>query len=113
MVHKDVCIGGCTDCSMAQPFICKWFLQLEIKLFGVSINSQNVVITFVEAVRLEYFSNDVLTDLIPSALGILVYNHFTSRGTRYELFGTESIWLIFLTKLVVSWTYDGMSLRIG
>ena len=88
-------------------------MQLEIKLFGVSINSQNVVITFVEAVRLEYFSNDVLTDLIPSALGILVYNHFTSRERRYELFGTESIWLIFLTKLVVSWTYDGMSLRIG
>ena len=84
-----------------------------MKLFSVSINSKNLVITFVEAVCLEYFSNDVLTDLISAALGILVYNDFTSRETRYELFGTESIWLIFLTKLVVSWTYDGMSLRIG
>ena len=33
----------------------------------------NVVITFVEAVRLEYFSMDVLTNLIPLAFGILVY----------------------------------------
>ena len=56
--------------------------------FSVSINAKNVVITFVEAVRLEYFSKDVLTDFIPSALGILVYNDFTFRETRYELSAT-------------------------
>ena len=38
-----------------------------------------VLIAFVESVCLEYFSQDVLTDLIPSAFGILVYNDFTSR----------------------------------
>ena len=39
------------DAHMAQPFICKYFLQVKIKLFSVSINSKNVVITFVEAVK--------------------------------------------------------------
>ena len=39
-----------------------------------------VLITFVESVCLEYFSQDVLTDLIRSAFGILVYNDFTSRA---------------------------------
>ena len=86
---------------------------MKIKLFSVSINAKNVVITFVEAVRLEYFSKDVLTDLIPSAFGILVYNNFTSRETRYELSGTKLVWLIFLRKLVASWAYDGFSLTIG
>ena len=56
---------------MAQPFICKYFLHLKIKLLSASINAKNVVITFAEAVHLEYFSKDVLTDLIPSLLGIL------------------------------------------
>ena len=53
-------------------------------------DAQIVLITFVEAFCLEYFSKDVLTDLIPSAFGILDYNDFTFRETRYELFGTKS-----------------------
>ena len=87
---------GAQIVPMPQSFICKQFLQLKIKLLSVSINAKNVVITFVEAVYLEYFSKDVLTDLIPSAFKIFVYNDFTSRKTRYELSGTKSIWLIFL-----------------
>ena len=51
-------------------------------------------------------------DLIPSVFGILVYNDFTSRGTRYELSRTKSSWLIFLRKLIVSWTYNGIFLTI-
>ena len=86
---------------------------MKIKLFSVSINAKNVVITFVEAVRLEYFFKDILTGLIPSAFGILVYNDFPSRETRYELSGTKLIWLIFLRKSVVSLTHDGISLTIG
>ena len=86
---------------------------MKIKLFNDSINAKNVVITFVEAIRLEYFSENVLTDLIPSAFGILVYNNCTSRETRNELSGSNSIWLIFLRKSVVYWTYDGISLTIG
>ena len=74
---------------------------------------KNVVITFVEAVHLEYFSKGVLTDLIPAAFEILVGNDFTSRETRYELFGTKSILLIFVRKSIVSWTHDGISLTIG
>ena len=54
-------------------------------------DAQIVPITLVETFRLEYFSKDVLTDLIPSAFGILVYNDFTFREARYELFGTKSI----------------------
>ena len=82
-------------------------------MFSVSINAKNIVITFVKAVCLKYFSKDFLTDLIPSAFGILVYNDFTSRETRYELSGTKLIWLIFPRKLVVSWTYDRIYLTIG
>ena len=85
---------------------------MKIKLFSVSINAKNVVSTFVEEICLEYFSEDLLVDLIPSAFGILVYNGFTSRERRYVLSGTKSIWLIFLTKSVVSWTYDWISLTI-
>ena len=86
---------------------------MKIKLFSVSINAKNIVITFAEVVCLESFSKEVLTDLIPSALGILLYNDFTSRETRYELFGTKSILLILLRKSVASWTYDGIFLTIG
>ena len=46
-------------------------MQLKIKLLSASINAKNVVITFDEAAHLEYLSKDVLTDLIPSLLGIL------------------------------------------
>ena len=102
---------GAQIAPMAQPLICKQYLQLKIK-FNISINVKNVVITFVEAVRLEQFSRDVLMDLTPSAFGMLVYD-FTSRETRYELSGIKSIWLIFLRKSVVCWTYDGISLTIG
>ena len=83
-------------------------------MFSVSINAKNIVITFVKAVCLKYFSKDFLTDLIPSAFGILVYNDFTSRETRvYEFSGTKSIWLIFLRKLIPSWVYHGISLTIN
>ena len=88
-------------------------MQLKTKLFSVSISANNVAITFVEAVRLKCFSKDILTDLILSAFGILVYNDFTSRETKYELSGTKLIWLILIRKSVVSWTYDGIFLKIG
>ena len=86
---------------------------MKIKLFSVSINAKKVVIDFAEAVRLEYFSKDVLVNLISSAFGILAHNDVTSRKTKYELFETKSIWLIFLRKSVVSWTYGGISFLIG
>ena len=38
---------------MAQTFICNYFLQLQIKLFSVSVNVRKVVITFVETVSLQ------------------------------------------------------------
>ena len=56
---------------------------MKIKLFSVSINAKNVVSTFVEEICLEYFSEDLLVDLIPSAFGILVYNSFISREIRF------------------------------
>ena len=102
VVHKLFPYEGAQIVPMAQPIICKWYLQLQIKLPNVSIDAKNVVIRFLEVVRLEYFSKDVLTDFTPSAFGILIYNDFTSRETRYELSRTKSIWLIFLRKWLVS-----------
>lgn len=69
--------------SMTQPFICQQFLQLKVELFNVSINAKKVVIIFVGAVHLEYFSKDDLTDLIPSSFGMLMHNDFTASETRY------------------------------
>ena len=84
-------------------------MHLKIKLFSVGINAKNVVIAFVEAVRLEYFSKYALANLIPSAFGILVYNDFRSREKGNEF----SVNLVNLPKkVVVSWTYDGISLLI-
>ena len=93
---------------LAQPFFCKKLLQLKIKLFNASINAKNVVITFVK-VCLEYFSKDVLTNLIPSAFGILVYNDFTSTETRYELSETKSIGCL-RTNVPSIFDYDEISL---
>ena len=85
---------------------------MKIKLFNASINAKNVVITFVKGVCLEHFSKDVLTNLIPSAFGILVYNDFTSTETRYELSETKSI--CYLPKNVRSiFDYDEISLTIS
>ena len=97
---------------MAQLFVYKQFLLLKIKLFSVGIKAKNVI-TFVKVIRLEYFPKNSSTDLIPSGFGILVYNDFTSRETRCELSGTNSDWLVFLRKSVVSWMYYGISLTIG
>ena len=44
---------------MAQPYICKWFLRFKIKLFSVSTDTKNVVITFVKTVHLEQFSKSL------------------------------------------------------
>ena len=52
-------------------------------------------------------------NLFPCAFGILVYNDFTFRETRYELSGTKSVWLIFLRMSVLSCTYNGISLTIN
>ena len=95
-------------------FLSKW----SIKTFAhqgaqIVLMEQPLLLTFAEAVCLEYFSKDILTDLIPSAFGILVYNDFTSKETRNELPGTKSIWLTFLRKMVASWRYYGISLTIG
>ena len=110
---KMFAFDGVQIVPMVQPFFCKQFLQLKIKLLNVSIKARNVVVTFVEAVHLEQFSKDVLTDLIPSTFGMLVYKEFTSKETRQELTGTKSAWLIFLRNNVVCWMCDGISLTIG
>ena len=64
-------------------------MQLKIKLYKVSVNAKTEVYTFAEVVRSEYFSKDVLTDMISSALGILVYNEFKSKKTRHRMSGTK------------------------
>ena len=49
-------------------------------MFSVSINAKNVVITFVEAVRLEYFPKDFLTDLIHSKYWCIMILHLEKQG---------------------------------
>ena len=87
---------------MEQPFISKLLLQLNAKLFNVKINDIKIVITFVATVLLGKFSKDVLTALILSELGILVYKYLTSKDTKYELSGIFSVLLIFRKKSLVS-----------
>ena len=72
MVHEDVSICWCANCSHGATFICKEFLQLNTKLFNAKNNDKIVMITFVATVLLGKFSKDVLTALILSELGILV-----------------------------------------
>ena len=58
--------GGAQIVPMAQPSICKHFLQLNTKLFDVKINDRKAVITFVATVLLGKFSGDILAVLISS-----------------------------------------------
>ena len=62
---KMLVCAGAQIVSITQPFICKQFLQLNLKLFNVKINDRKVAIAFVATVLLGKFSKDVLTALIP------------------------------------------------
>ena len=75
---------------------------MNTKLLKVKINDRKVVATFVAAALLGKFSIDVLTVLIPSELGILVYKDLMSKHTKYELSGIFSILLTFRKKSFVS-----------
>ena len=99
--------------SMAQPFICMQFLQVNTKLFKVTINDRKVVITVVTIFFLGKLSSDVFTAFIPSEFGIFVDKDFTSSDTRYELSGTVSTVFSLLMKSLVSLTHDGICLTIG
>ena len=58
--------GGAQIVPMAQPSICKYFLQFYTKLFDVKINDRKAVITFVATVLLGKVSRDILAALISS-----------------------------------------------
>ena len=60
MIHKYI---GVQIVPMAQPFICMYLLQLNTKLFKVTI-------TFVTIVFLGKLSSDVFTAFIPSEFGM-------------------------------------------
>ena len=68
--------------SIAQLFVCRQFLELNIKLFNVRMRDKSVVITFVATVRFGRLSRDFFPAFIPSAFGMLVYNDFMSINTR-------------------------------
>ena len=57
---------------IAEPFVCRYFIELNIKLFNVRMRAKNVVITFAVTVCFGWSSRDFLTAFIPSAFGILV-----------------------------------------
>ena len=86
---------------IVQPFICKLFLQLNTKSFNVKINNRKVVSTSVAIAVLGKLAIDVLTALITSEFGVLLYKGLASNGTKYELSGTVSMVLIVLKKLLV------------
>ena len=83
---------------MALPFICKYFLKLNTKLFNVKINNRKIVITFVATFLLGKFSKNVLTTLIPLELEILVNKDLTFRNTKYELSGVFSVFFFIFCK---------------
>ena len=68
------------------------------------------MITFVAAVLLKTFSEDVLTALIPSELRITVYKDLMSSDTNYELSG---IFLNFFITFDISnhWTSRGVQVQ--
>ena len=68
------------------------------------------MITFVAAVLLKTFSEDVLTALIPSELRITVYKDLMSSDTNYELSG---IFLNFFITFDISnhWASRGVQVR--
>ena len=67
---------------IAPPFVCRYFLELNIKLFNVRVRAKNIVITFVATVLFGWLSRDFFTAYIPSAFGMLMYNDCTSSDTR-------------------------------
>ena len=67
---------------IAQPFVCRYFIELNIKLFNVRMRAKNVVITFVATARFGWLSRYFFTAFVPSAFGMLVYKEFTSSDMR-------------------------------
>ena len=101
-------LGRCYHMLVCKLFIWRnllfgnTFSQLNAKLFNIKINDRKVMITFVATVLLGKFSKDVLTALIPSDFGILVYKALQSRDTKCELSGILSVVLIFCKRSLVS-----------
>ena len=93
---------GAQIAPMAQPFKCKYFLQLNMKFFNVEIRDVKGLITFEDTVLLEMFSVDVLTVFIPSEFGILVYKALMSMDTKFGLSSYVSVVLNFRKKSFVS-----------
>ena len=91
---------GADFVPIAHPFICKKFVQLNIKLFNVNINFIKLI-TF--AGRFFRFSG-VSTALTPSLLGILVQSERASMVTKKLYCGTFSTADTFLMKSVESLT---------
>ena len=58
--------------SIIQPFVRRYFVVLNIKLFNVRVSAKNIVITFVATVCFGWLSRNFFTAFIPSALGMLV-----------------------------------------
>ena len=98
IVLEEVSIWCTQIFPIAQPFICKYFLKLNTKLFNVKINDRKILITFVATVLLGKFSKNVLTALIPLELEILVYKDLTFRNTKYELSGVFSVFFFIFCK---------------
>ena len=65
---------------IAQPFVCRYFIELNIKLFNVRMRAKNVVITFVATARFGCLSIYFFTAFV--SFGMLVYKDFTSSDTR-------------------------------
>ena len=68
---KLLAYAGTQNAPIAQPFNCKYLLQLNTIVYHQN-DDRKVVITFVATVLLGRFSKDALTALIASKLEILV-----------------------------------------
>ena len=67
---------------IAQPFVYRWFVELNIKLFNVRMRAINVVITFVATVRFGWLLRDFFTAFILLVFKMLMYNDLTSSDTK-------------------------------
>ena len=72
MVREYICVGLCTDRSIAQPLFRRKCFELNIKLYKVGMRTKKVVITFVVIGFIVKSSWDIFNAFIPSEFWMFV-----------------------------------------
>ena len=110
---KMFAIDGRKTVPIAWPFLWRWLMLLKMKLFRVNIRKRNFVTTFYAiGLSIWAFGFSLITSIL-TWLENLVYKHSTSIDTNIVFPVSSYKSLTFLTKSVVSLTWDGMFCTCG